>query len=913
MRRNARSNLFCLTLLFCLLIITVETWGDDTLLYQSSFTPKETENWSVYCSTETLSVDFVNESSVLFSLPEKGRCVISRKIDGVFPAGAVLRLSASISDMNVEGPEGKNNVSPYFINQLGSFCCLALRQFDSKGKCIGFLASKALLGTGESERLEVDVVVQRDVKSVEIQCRAVDVTGSVSFKNIRLENIEQPPMRELPDFRIAENENGSLYWRSQRKEIPWNFYFGNNQFLKDDVILDEMAKAVDAGVRVVSFNLRPPSIQSQTDVLKICQRFLDPFPEVYFLPRIWLGEGFEFRKSYPDEYMEYADGTKSPMASPSSKKWRDHIAFNLEQFISLIRRSPYADRFIGVMLTYQQTGEWVFWKPDTSAGYFEVTRAAFAIWAKKKYETIESLNSAWKTEYLSFDEIKVPSKTERYEGEFGLFRNPSTQQTVIDFTDFYHHQVPNLLDDLGGVAKSAGGGRGLVGCFYGYVFENCWGNVRPQQAGHLGLDRLLRSKNIDFFGSPYSYNKSNRRLGFPTNVMNPTESGPLHGKPTFIEEDTFTHLAEEPKPGTIAPGYAERTTTLDETLAVLKRNLGTLIAHNQILLWQNLLSDGRFNDPEIWKMYERYISWQQGQTSNRKPYCPEIGVVIDERSFYYQQVPCREVFGRWVYESRMALSRVDTTVGFYLQSDLDKIPEDVTCLILLTPYRLTNDQKKVTQERFMKDGRTIIFCYLPDIFLDGEAPSGNGAFCGIDLKLVEQKIDPESQVVENDVLSDLEGMNFGQDRDYRYYPNLNAKHGKVSPYMCVDDPDAEIWAKYVENDLASCASKKMDGWNSIYLGTPIMEPSIWRRVFERSGCHLYLDPFSSNFDKPDVVEASDDFLMIQSSEGGKKTVRLPRKVEKVYRLDDAMKLTAEKTDHFEVELTPNVPAFFVME
>ena len=90
----------------------------------------------------------------------------------------------------------------------------------------------------------------------------------------------------------------------------------------------------------------------------------------------------------------------------------------------------------------------------------------------------------------------------------------------------------------------------MTGAFFGYLMELSWndsffntnyGDISHaevstiQRSGHLGLQKLLRSPDIDFFVSPYGY--AFRGLGGDCLPMQPTESLRVHGKIYLLEED----------------------------------------------------------------------------------------------------------------------------------------------------------------------------------------------------------------------------------------------------------------------------------------------------------------------------------------------------------------------------------------
>ena len=136
------------------------------------------------------------------------------------------------------------------------------------------------------------------------------------------------------------------------------------------------------------------------------------------------------------------------------------------------------------------------------------------------------------------------------------------------------------------------------------------GVSRIQQHGHLSLAKLLDHQAVDFYGGAYFYNSDNRAFGKPVDTVSILDSAALHGKLVFLEEDTFTHVSKSPGK-LIAPGEHLKTHSLEETLAVLKRNLGVSIARGYILYWMGLLEDGRFDLPEIWEAYAPFLDWLQ--------------------------------------------------------------------------------------------------------------------------------------------------------------------------------------------------------------------------------------------------------------------------------------------------------------
>ena len=717
----------------------------------------------------------------------------------------------------------------------------------------------------------------------------------------------------FPEVRvIPSNPHGPLFVVNGR-ELPAAIYYANNQYQRDDLALEGMHKAYDAGFRVLSVQLLLPGTATSNEIFQTLEKFMDPFPDALILPRVWMGVSSEWYKENPDQLYTFSGGqTVADIASPVSEKWLQEANRRMGELLDLMAGSKYAKRFIGVIPLYYYTGEWHMWELDKSGGYSPLMETAFQTWLAQNYSSVEKLNDAWHADYRRFDEIRLPTKDERYKGTFGLFRDPSQQQREIDFALFFNTRSPELMLSIARTIKEKTEGRTLVGYFYGYLFEHAWNDVWPQQGGHLGLSKLLASPDVDFYGCSYSYNMFNRSFGLPADFISPHDSARLNGKAVFFEEDSYTHLAIPPEMDW-APGWPQRTVNLKQTMAVLKRNMGLAMAHGEMMHWQDLLSDGRFNDDGMWDWYCKASAFRHTLRLGNA-YRPQVAVVIDETYPIWQQVSARPVFGRWVYETRMMLSRVDVTCGYYLQNDLDKIPDSVRCVLLLTPYRITPEQKIALQTKFMKGGRMVVFCYLPDMFKADRPPELSG-FCGMGLKLQRKSINPEARLVPDTLLPGKYENVLGDNRDLSFITTCpGTVLADVNPYLTVSDSNAVVFANYTATGEASCAWKAMDDWTSVYLGTSRLSVDVWRALFKKAGCHLYLEPVSDEFDAPDFIQASGNFLMVQSFNGGKKIIRLPAVAASVYVWrDGTSSLIVTNAASVELNLEPGIPEYIYWE
>jgi hypothetical protein len=159
----------------------------------------------------------------------------------------------------------------------------------------------------------------------------------------------------------------------------------------------------------------------------------------------------------------------------------------------------------------------------------------------------------------------VPDLHARLHTSFGLFRDPEKERAVMDYFHRFHTDVcAEVLLHFARVTKQATDGRVIIGAFYGYLLENVW----IQDGGHLAPEKVLNCADIDFFASPYAYQRTNipGRLPWEHDIVDGVgndlgrargvagdggyrvlwESLRRHGKLYFAELDSNTYL--EPPP-----------------------------------------------------------------------------------------------------------------------------------------------------------------------------------------------------------------------------------------------------------------------------------------------------------------------------------------------------------------------------
>jgi hypothetical protein len=329
-------------------------------------------------------------------------------------------------------------------------------------------------------------------------------------------------------------------------------------------------------------------------------------PDAWLLPRIYLDAPRWWIGENRPELMLLSNGSASfgeklfalPRAadfpSIASVKWRTDLQRALEIVIQHIETSSYGSRVIGYQLSGQKTEEWYHWSMSTEplGDYSAPMLAAWRKWLREKYRTDTALRAAWGQPEVTLQIAPIPSQAERYGDPTKTFRDPARERPVIDFQTFWSDIMADTIACFARTAKAQTRGKKIVGAFYGYSFEF---TDLAEDAGHLALGRLLRSKDLDFVMAPSSY--FNRNLPGTPYFRAPVASLNLHGKVFWNDFDQvsykyFDKLRENPalKQWEYQMGL---TRTAEEFVWMNRREVGMELAQGVQLAHFDI--HGRFN------------------------------------------------------------------------------------------------------------------------------------------------------------------------------------------------------------------------------------------------------------------------------------------------------------------------------
>jgi hypothetical protein len=645
---------------------------------------------------------------------------------------------------------------------------------------------------------------------------------------------------------------------------PPLMFFGNIQVAQSQyqLLTQEIKLAAASGIHLYKFTTNVP--WTGTDYTyddNYLQMYLTADPSAMILLEINMqivDELGTFSVPAGNDIL-YQNGTTSPI-SMASNFYFNAFQSALVNAINHYESSPFAGHIIGYWIGAGATGEWFDPNYRTlGLDYSPVNLAAFQQWLTNKYSTNAALSTAWGQQVtLATAAIPVPAAgrfpmTGATQGQaITAFYTPTVQQNWVDYSTYFSQLTSNRLLTLAQAAKQTMQSHKLVGAYFGYIFD-----LPGSMGGHLNTSALLSSPNIDVLGAPISYiNPSDRLLGGAGGSMSAVDSIALHGKLWINEDDLYTWLgAESGLPQLNSTNGVPPTQGFGDTNNILQRNLASALIHRAGTYWMDLNGNGAFNDSNLWLIMSQYgIPRYTDLYNNPAAYSPDVAVLVDENSAFYQQ-------SDWdfLYSPRSLLRNMivksGARVGFYYLSDFlnGTLPKTKVYVFANSAY-LTDAQVAQIRARLVKENGTAIWQHAPG-FLGGSLAAGAAATSALTgIGVTEKDGYPGTAGV-----GELAGISWGFGA---------GGQNMLSPRLVINDSQATALGGWTEDQTVNSA-RKSTGFTSVLLGDfALGNPDMWRPLLSEAAVPIW--------DSGDDVLLSDGrTLVVHAASNGTKTINLP--------------------------------------
>ncbi|HWG59580.1 MAG TPA: beta-galactosidase [Candidatus Acidoferrales bacterium] len=681
-----------------------------------------------------------------------------------------------------------------------------------------------------------------------------------------------------------------------------------SQVLAAPYRLDEpdFTDMIQSGVSIFNIYLRFPWTAPEQYDFSPVDRKLDFYlklkPGAMFLPRVLLTPGNWWCTQFPQDITMHDDGTPAGMfgapcyPSLASDHYRDLSHKAMIAFIQHVE-AKYGSHIVGYQVGNGFGGEWLmfnsFWearpggKPPTKFGvedYSPVAIAAFRRWLREKYHgSVAALRRAWGDKNVTFDTATAPNEVARYTTTHGIFFDPAVSMRVPDYFSFFNDMVASALLENAAWVKQLTHRKKIVGAFYGYLWCN-FPNLSVVHSGHLGFEKVLRSPDVDFIASPYTY--TNKQIGGPDYSQTLPETVELHGKLYFneVDTDTFLHQRQWRWGDSL-----NNPTNFEQTKGLLVRDYAYALTKGFGMWWTDLFG-GDYHDPKITGLLHQLHAVDERYLNADKRSNADIAVVLDTSSFTYAGDGEPLWNALLSAQAQYEFAYIGAPWDQFLLTDMGNPKlRDYKLYIFLNTIHVTPRQRAAIHARLARNHATALWVYAPGYIGERNLSVENiRALTGIRVAESDTAGELHVDVTSADNLytrgltvplaygTDVDVARIKRWYDHQVYlkdprdPSLqrDLPGFRISPRFWSDDPAARVLGTLAGFDKPGLVVKREAGWTSIYSSAPIVPAALLRDIARAAGCQIYSDA-------DDVVYANRSVLAIYAPKGGSRTIHLP--------------------------------------
>lgn len=615
-----------------------------------------------------------------------------------------------------------------------------------------------------------------------------------------------------------------------------------------------------------------------TPAVKQIRGVLDVRPDAAVIMRLHVAAPSWWIRTHPDEWVRYADtgyDEESTIGFPriieednfpvrrvsmASQSWKREAGEVLRRFLAALASTEEGSALIGVQPANGIYGEWHNWgffrnEPDTSAPM----TMAFRAWLRSKYGSDRELQKAWNDPSAAFDRVRVPSMKER-ETSSGIFRDPAREQKTIDYYTCVHELVADDILYFARIVKTAWPRPILAGTFYGYFFSTFG---RQAAGGHLALQRLLNSPDIDYLAGPQAYEPESLLPGDPFRSRSLTASVRMHGKLWLDEMDN--------EPAIPTSRDARHDILLRTAVANVRRNTVSSYTRGAGLWYYDFgvagadLDGYRHNARGSWGFWDHPVIQenirlmrQEFEKRMARPFvsASDVLFVYDTKSVYHTASlrGADPVTPAVIDYSYLAALRSGVAVDAIHLDDLPKTDlSQYRTVVFGNTFVLTKEERDYIRTHVAQDKRTIIWLYAPG-YSDGRALNAShiGELTGMSVRMLPSARMPE---VRCRIPGDTAQVSYA----------LASK--PIAPLFAIDDDSAEAFGYYGTGDTAAIARKTFADHTAWFIAAPGKTVEPLRSILRSSGAHCYVAD-------SEIVYAGGGIVAIHTKNGGAHHVRL---------------------------------------
>jgi len=662
---------------------------------------------------------------------------------------------------------------------------------------------------------------------------------------------------------------------------------------------DYMQNFIDAGFDIFDTHPGAPhgwkgdNVYDYTETDAYIDAYLKQKPDARLILRFWFGypRNFWWAKKYPEHRSVPHQRDKGRMMpSFASMKWRREAGEALRRVIAHCEEK-YGNNIVAYVPGGGSCGEWFQWHTFTEdpdrfekgyemGDYSEPMRRSYRKFVRDKYVSIKRLNDVYNETYSSFDELAIPDVASRLNAQAGNLRSVKQEQAVIDYYEVLNREVAETLIYFAKMAKKGCSREKVIMVFFGYHWlEQPRGGVTLSRSGHVHLDEVLTSPDVDYVVGPYHY--SFRQLEGVMSGQSLPASVLLRRKQYVQEIDCSTFLKPSwPCEDHHVPGNAK------ESGAILRRDLTKTLMEGASLWYMDLFR-GMYDSPEMVQELKATLDAGRANYFKAGYNNRQVAVVLSSRdAFYYRENdPLRAAllpqFKQFQLE-RMGLGYDDIMLENLKYLDTEETA-GYRFWIFPSFVHMTAEEETLIRKHAMRNNNYILWVYGPG------AVSENGIdtdrmrdITGFDFGYTMEagelavRVEPGKHPIIAGRQSPIVFGTYGEPSpdEIRYHSSLRHYPGSdtgfsVTPRFFITASDRVLGRMPdIDGNPAGLCLKQMDDWVSVYSAAPMVPRHILRNIAGAAQCHVYTD-------FPGQTCQSKGYVGFFAHETGDCTIRFP--------------------------------------
>ena len=459
--------------------------------------------------------------------------------------------------------------------------------------------------------------------------------------------------------------------------LPYGDTLGDTIRLAADAQVDFVTFSTDTSWGCMNWWAPPGAPSAYGRIDREFEHIIAANPNALIVPRVCADAPGWMLERDSSLRMVFDKGYPVRMSSVSARPYREAACAEVEKLTRHLR-GKFPRNFAGLHVSGQNSAEWFYMMSQSGelSGYDVHTRDAFRVWLAKRGEKDAAT-------------AEVPSpEARRVKRPLGRL-DPVLDRRVIQFGEFRQEEMASLLCDLGAAVRRGSDGGSLAIFFYGYTWELGAVVAGAAETGHFFVDWIMRhgKDNIDGFSAPFSY--SDRGWPGSSPVMAPSETFMRNGFLWINEDDYRTHL-ENLWSFPVNVGLRNRSPFVTRNALLRNGALNILRGHGD--WWMDLCGRGWFRDAEMWKIRKALNVMDDAMMHRKKPYSPEIALVVDEKSLMRNGFGSGGEVRPQLTHTRLRLNLCGATHGQYLLDDVLANPPD--CKLLFIAYARDLDPER---------------------------------------------------------------------------------------------------------------------------------------------------------------------------------------------------------------------------